>query len=218
MQKKIIAACVSLVAFAAVAVMPAVASATVGLTEPANTRLAVGALVEATNTESIVFVSNLGDVTCTKSTLTGDVKENTTTSVRVTITKATFTNNEGGQCTSSFGNWTVTTEIAKVDWCITSTETGKWHLQANACGNTGTALNFTLENAFTGECKYTRSHATGPVRGTYTSGGNTLSITNTVAGSGFVKSSGGFACPSEGTLRGAYTLETDETFTHIIVD
>jgi hypothetical protein len=210
MHRKLIATCILLVAFAA---MPALASASPVLTDE-GVPVAVGKKIAGTNTTNIVFTGSFLKVTCTVSTLTGEVKENSGTSLKGTMTKATFTNAGGADCTDSFGTlWKVTTEIAKTDWCITtnSTMSDKFNLQAGACGAIAAALNFVLESGST-VCNYTRA-ASSPVVGTYTTSTSVLTMSEPE----FTLVSGGGLCPGTGKLDGSYTLETDETFTDVTI-
>ena len=64
MHKKLIAACVSLVALAALA-MPALASASPVLTTSAGATVATGTAIKAT-LSSWIFTTGSGNVTCTK--------------------------------------------------------------------------------------------------------------------------------------------------------
>jgi hypothetical protein len=207
MHRKLIATCISLVAFAAFAAMPALASASPVLTDE-GVALGVGKKIEGTNTTNIVFTGSFLKVTCTVSTLTGEVKENSGTSIKGTMTKATFTNAGGADCTDNFGTlWKVTTEIAKTDWCISTNNTmgDKFTLQAGACGGAAAALNFVLESGST-VCNFSRA-ATKPVEGTYVTGTDVLTMSEPE----FTLVSGGGLCPGTGKLDGSYTLETDET-------
>lgn len=205
MTRKLLATCVSLAAFAALAVIPAMASASPVLTEN-GVAVPVGAKVDATNSGNILFTTSSGTVTCTKSTFTGTVITNTGTHIEGTIETATF-KGEGPEetCKSTFifnPSFKVTPE--NLHWCITSGGADAWSIRGGACGAAAKNLRFTLDNSVVGNCTYERATVTG----TYET--NKTPVTLKVGASQtFTKVAGGSACPATGTLSGGWTLETD---------
>lgn len=197
MTKKILAICAALVAFAAV---PAVASAAPHLTTNTGTAAGVGDTITATNTSSILFTSNLGTVTCTSSNLHGTVATNTGKNIEGTISSASFTGGgTGGACTSWLGNVTVTPE--NLHWCIKSSVLGSFTLRAGGCAEAQKNLKFTLHfPSFS--CTFER---TSSVSGTYKSNENDVGLLLTGEPE-FVRTVGGFGCPSSGKLHAAYKL------------
>jgi len=202
MHKKIIAICAALVALA---VVPAMASASPVLTE-GGVAVATGSSIVATQDGNIVFTSSLGPVTCVKSTLSGTVSSNTGKLIEGNISSATFTNETGGDCTSSWaGEVKVTPE--GLPWCIktTSTTADTFLIRGGGCSAAEAPLTFTLDFTAGGfSCKYSR---TGGVSGTFNT--NVTPATLTANATEFIGVAGnGGLCPSKGTLDAKYTLET----------
>lgn len=196
MHKKILAACAVIAAFAA---MPAVASASPELQTSGGVKSTVGETISATDTGNIVFTSNLGSVTCSESTLHGQVVANSGKLIEGTIESASFTGNGGGTCSSWTGGVTVTPE--NLHWCIKSSSNGKFSLRGGGCNEAERNLAFTLHFSF-GSCKFERS---GGVAGTY--GMNVSPVILTLTGEPeFTRVSGGFGCPSSGKLHAEYEM------------
>jgi len=139
MSKKLITACMALVALAAFA-LPAVASASPQITHPTGTRLdpkAAGAectgvketiCIKATNVGETLLKDGEGKNTltkCTTATMTGYLRRNSGTEIEADIHTATFSGtgaefNGMHECTGSIGNLTVTTNgedpaLTKID-------------------------------------------------------------------------------------------------------
>jgi len=151
MSKKLITACLGLLALAAF-ILPATASAAPEITHPTGTRLnpttgsctsvAGTVCVTATNVGETLLKTDpaSGEPTvlarCTTAAMTGYLKKNNGTEIEATIHTATFSGTGGlsngmNECTGSFGNITVTTNGNKVDnesvtngtpWCIRATK------------------------------------------------------------------------------------------------
>lgn len=206
MRSKLTAACLALAAFAAMALVPAGASANPLLTDAGGT-VKVGSTIEATNVGNITLSSGLGNISCQSSTLTGNVTANTAGNINGDITKATFTGTgANGHCTSTIiFNPTFTVDTAEsLPWCLTNEgNTDNWTVRGGACNAAAKNLTFTLTGAFT--CKYTRATVTGTFNTT------TSPATLTIgAGQTFTKEEGSSAlCPETGTLSGAWQLYTD---------
>lgn len=206
MRNKIIAACVALVAFAA---LPSMANAIV-LREEGGVLVNVGSKIEATNEGNTVFSGSFGKVECTKSTLTGEVTVNGTSAVEGNITAATYTGEEAeGKCSSAFFGPTKVT-ITSLPWCLrtTSKSADKAELRGGNCSEAAKNLEFTLDSSI-GNCTYraasvtSNEYVTGQVPGT-------LKFENQP----FTGISA-FPCPTTGSFTGAYILETDESTTGV---
>jgi len=234
MSKKLITACMSLVAFAALA-LPAMALAgppTIGETDAGNvfTPLSVPNNVTATNVGNAKFFVGTEVISeCSKVVITGDLlKNNDTEGIEATITTATFEGtgavaNGMKECTGApvIGSLTPTTNGGGVDgenvaggtpWCIKNVA-GKdeFTVRGGACPEKARAINFILDTTSAGQCTYTRAAA---ITGTFVtdktgSEDAVLTVNPTAAGSEFTKSAGGVLCPAKGSLEMAFTLETD---------
>ena len=126
MSKKLITACMALVALAAFA-LPAVASASPQITHPTGTRLNPETgecttvkktiCIKATNVGETLLKDGEGKNTltrCTTASMTGYLTKNTGTEIEADIHTATFSGtgaafNGMNECTSSTGNFTFTT-------------------------------------------------------------------------------------------------------------
>jgi hypothetical protein len=205
MQKKLITACLALVAFAAFAIAPALASASPVLTEDNNgVAVPVGTKIIATNTGDTLMTTSLGTIHCTKAVITGELVKNNGTEVEGTISSASFTGTGAEErCTTAFlGNIKVTPK--RLPWCIkakSSFTADTFQLTSGACPGGG-IMEFTLDSSTVGECTYTKASVTGSfITGT---GGDL-----TVSEQEFVKSAGSGFCPGSGKLDMTFDLYTD---------
>jgi hypothetical protein len=235
MSKKLITACMALVALAAFA-LPAAASAAndPDLTHPTGTLLnpatgsctGVGSTVcvTATSVGNQLLTDTSGNVltTCSTASMTGYLSKNNGTEVEATIHNTTFAGTGGAvngenECTGSFGNVTVHTNIGNgTPWCLRSTAgmaEDEFQVRGGACSEASRSITFVLTSTTVGTCKYSRTE---PVKGTYTThstGDAILTVTGSGATGGtdteFTKEEGGIFCPSNGTLDLKFTLETD---------
>jgi len=241
MGKKLITACLGVLALAAFA-LPAIASAsnTPEVTHPTGTRLATGTKILATSvgepatlrTDPANQENNSSEITsCSKVTMTGELTKNDGKNVEGNITTATFEGTGAAykgmnECTG-LGGMTPTTNGGGVDgetvtngtpWCLRSTEamvTDEFQIRGGLCSEASRAINFVLHTTLGPEtCTYTRAN---PIIGTYTTddtGDAILSVYSkpkTYSDTTFTKSGGGVLCPSTGTLNMSLTLETDTT-------
>ena len=229
MRKKLITVCMALAAFAAFAVVPAVASAEnrpiLTETEVPQKALAVGTKIKATNVGTTYLKRTDGSVIleCTTAVMTGTLVKNSGGNMEGTISSATFagtgTEVEGEkECTGAVSA-KVTSE--GLPWCIRSTTTMKtdeFQVRGGDCTKAETKIKFTMATTGIGSCSYEG----GPVVGTYhTDEPSTQDALMTVPGQNskgeddprsiFTKSAGGFLCPSHGYLDMDFTLETDTT-------
>jgi hypothetical protein len=217
MHKKLMTACMALVAFAALAVMPAVASATndPDVTYPTGTLLAAGSTLKATNVGETLMTDTSGNVLtrCTAATMTGTLTKNNGTEVEGNVSSATFSGTGSeGRCTATFGNSTVDPKPATngLPWCLRSTPamaTDEMQLRGNECSKAARPIRFLL-NTSVGECAYERASA---VVGTYTTdlSGQDATVTVTKQLFSAVAGTNGFFCPAEGLLDMTFTLERD---------
>jgi hypothetical protein len=232
MSKKIILACLALVAFA-VFVLPATASASPRLCE--TTKLEGGGEGEPCTNVGLVNVkgtnvgnwvletSTLGNVVCTGVTMTGNVTKNSGTNVEGDITSATFSGGgTGGDCTGSLGtSIQVITNIGNgVPWCLFANSemaADRFEVRGNACNAAKRSITFKFNITGLVDCWYNRE---ANVVGTFT--------TDTATGEDAVlsfekqqwnlekeESTSIFApkCPETGSLTGKATLETDSATT-----
>jgi hypothetical protein len=215
MAKKILAICAALVAFA---VVPAVASASPELQTSGGAKVATGTAIKATNVGNVVFTTGFGSITCTKAEMTGEVVENSGTSIAGTIKTAHFTGNHDNttNCGTTIPGITmvkVTAEVSSLShWCLTSTPEHKWHLRGGGCAEPAKGLKFTLHlfNSSTeaiGSCSYERTAASGPIIGTYVTNVSPLELTVT-SGNVFTRLGENFLCPSSGTLDAKFKVQT----------
>jgi len=216
MYKKLITACMAITAFAAF-VLPASALAVnePQLTEGASL-VAVGSTIVGTATET-KFTTTEGAalVTCSKATMTGTVKANSSNKVEGEIPKgsaifqgtgAVNADNNLPECTGSFGNAYITVTTALCVISNTALANDEFNVTGGACGTNG-KVGFIIGSTTAGACTY---ESTGAVKGTYTTNGTQASLTtiDTSAGSGAKLISGGFLCPTSGALAMTFTLET----------
>jgi hypothetical protein len=206
MHKSIFMTTIALVAFAAV---PAIASASPVLTEGGvalKPTAESGGKILATNSGNIVLTTSIGNVTCTKSTLTGSLLKNSGSHIEGTAEKATFTNNAGGDCSSTFPfNPTFEVVPENLHWCITSATAGAWSIRGGGCNEAGKNLRFTLKSSAGYFCTFERATVTG----TYVTGVSpaTLKVGSSQT---FGRTAGADGvCPPSGTLDGGWNLYTD---------
>jgi hypothetical protein len=217
MNRKLIAACMAVAAFAAF-VLPATASATNDpqLTE-SGSLVPVGSLVVGTPVGETAFTSTSGStlVTCGSGLATGKVLKNSGGTLEGEMTTYTYSgtgavsaHNGLKECTGSFGNAYIT--VTNTPLCIRSTPTMATHegqIGGGGCGTNG-KVKFTIGSTTAGACEY---ETTSTVKGDFTTNGTEtqLTVRNTQAGSGVKLIKGGFLCPSSGMFKGSGTLETE---------
>jgi hypothetical protein len=234
MSKKLIMACLGVFAFAAF-VLPTVASAAPELTHPTGTRLATGTKITATNVGNALFKEDGGFgltlAECTNVKITGELTKNNGTEVEGTVSTATFQGagsaHDGMNECSGLGSLTPTTNGGGVDentvaegtpWCVRATSAmaaDEFQVSGGACGGAARKITFILETTSFGACKYERTAATGPIKGTFTTDTGTSptdAIMHLAAGAnttftGEAGNPGG--CPTNGVLQMSFTLETD---------
>lgn len=200
MSKKLIAACMALAAFAALAIVPAAASASPTLTFPTGTKASTGLTLTGTNVGETVMTGAF-NVRCTTSHMHGTVTENSGTSIKGNITAASFSGSgTGGDCTSAFGSTKV--EVTSLPWCLSSGKEDKFEVRGGLCSEASRAIKFTLEITGTGPCRYEKSS----VAGTFKTHPEDAVLTISEQEAKLYE--GGFFCPSSGKLDMTFTLET----------
>ena len=203
MHSKLMAACLALVAFAAMALVPAMASAQT-LEETNGTTVPAGTKIDATQSTSIIFDTSSGNVTCSESTLTGTVtQEGAGVPVKGTVETAKFTGPGGGRCTSTIiFNPTFQVTVENLHYCLEGSQAADtWSIKACTAGQN---LKFTLHSNLGFSCTYERASVTG----TFETGKDlTLKVGASQTFSVIAGSSS--ACPTSGTLTGGWNLYTD---------
>ena len=210
MKGKLIAACISVVAFAAFGIAPTMASASPVLTDTVSgvvKTVEVGKKISAINSEPIVLSTGLGNVTCSFSELTASVHTNSGTLIKATIEKAVYTGTGSeGRCTSTLPfNPQFVVDVENLHYCIESEPTDKFIVRGGGCTEGAKNLRFTLTNALLGSCTYEKASVTG----SHTTGGDPAPASLTLTEQEFTKVAGGSSCPASGKLKGAYRLYTD---------
>lgn len=232
MSKKLITACLALVALAAFA-LPASASASPELgetVEGAFSKLAVGSKITGTNVNGTTkFLNDEGTgvlAECEKAVMTGEVTSNTGTHIAGNITTATFYGGGEGElfkmqeCDGTFGDLTPTTNSGTdtenvtngTPWCITTNGKDEFTVRGAKCSEEQRAITFVLDTTLlfggTTECKYSRSEA---IKGTYTTHPEDAVFTLKGGANTTFKGEAGnnFVCPATGSLEMSFTLETD---------
>lgn len=219
---RLVKACIALAAFAAIFVVPSMASAALELTHPTGTRAPVGTNILATNVAhsttptQTVLTTNIGNVTCAKATITGTVTKNDGTTVEGTISTAEFGGTHevttSGHCAGSgiLGSQITPTpshtsdEDKSLPWCLKAEKEHVFRVWGESEGSCAKKrpVTFTLHGAIT--CTYEKPE----VIGTYTTHPSDLIVT--VNKQIFTRSASSSAfCPKEGGLDLAFTLATD---------
>ena len=220
---KLVKACIAMAAFAALFVVPSMASA-IQLTSPTGTPAPVGLKIQGTNVAHAATVKNtqlkgaFGTISCEEAELTGEIKTNGPTHVVGEITTGEFKKGGGtaASCTGPLGDVIVTPNHANnpvhngassLPWCITAganDEVKVWGKVGSCTGNPEKRpVVFTLHmGGFS--CTYSKAE----VIGTYTT--HPAAAIATFASQKFTRvTSGSIFCPEAGELFLAFTLETD---------
>jgi hypothetical protein len=229
-MNKLIKVCIALAAFAAFAVLPAVASAENDATVRDNgVDLAVGSNILATDNdveispgtfdltgETRLTAANKTDVliSCTTNELTGTLTKNTHTEVAGEITAANFKGKTNvtphtTHCTGSTGDTAVT--ALALPYCLqikSTAATDTFNVRGGKCTEAAKAIEFT----FTATTILGQVHcimhrpANEPITGTYTT---TTTPAFTVKDIRFTKVATNGLCPDEGFLDMKLALHTD---------
>jgi hypothetical protein len=184
-MNKILKACIALAAFAALAVLPATASAvnTTTVVDANHVTLAPThaspiPIVGTDNHGTFTRLTGAGGntlISCTTNEITGNLETNTHTAVEGTITTATFKGKTGvgpvhtTHCTGETGDSLVNPNPATngLPWClqIKSIEpTEQFTVRGNSCTNAARPIRFTVQiTTFLGtvHCEYQAASVTG---------------------------------------------------------
>jgi hypothetical protein len=223
MSKKLITACMGLVALG-VFILPAAASASPVVTHPTGTTLSVAGTTCTGNAGICITATNIGELTlwdtahknplthCTKATMTGWLSKNTDTEIEGTIHSASFSGTgPNGECTSTFGGITVDTNLGNgTPWCLKAEAGDTFSVRGNSCTAASRSITFALTSTTVGTCKYQRANGS-PVKGTFQThaAGDAILDVNPTSNAAFTLEEGGIFCPASGTLDMTFTLETD---------
>jgi hypothetical protein len=220
-MNKLITACMALVAFAALAVGPATASAANDpqLTDNAGKMVGAGTLFLGTQVNSMLIkdTSNNAIVTCTAGEVTGTVVKNAMSTVEANITASGFGGAGEKQATEPNPECTGIVSAGFTgekwgDWCLRSTPAmadDEFQMRGEECAKAATNLKFILATTTIKDCEY---EATGVLKGTYkthpTDALLTFAPTSSTTGFKRVGASSMF-CPASATLELTLTLEKD---------
>jgi len=207
--------CAAFAALAVFSVIPAAASASPQLTAPTGTTAATGTKIQGTNIGPIRFIASGLTVECSFGRLTGALTKNNGPEIEWTIESAVFQGivaNE--QCTSTLGSTGVTTSVGNgTPWCFRASNIAadEFQIRGNKCASVTRSITFALDVPGA-ECKYERTTATGPIKGTFATHPEDAVISMTTVGAQFAgESTNSFICPPSGGLEMKFTLETDPT-------
>jgi hypothetical protein len=231
MHKKLITACLALVALAAFA-LPAMAQAAnkATLTQPTGTPMTAGTKITGTNIGPTFLRSTVGaeQLKCTSDLMTGELTKNETGNVQVNISSATFNGEGPGSRCTGFVNAHVSPlglgTGAGQGWCLKSNSTtegttDEFQVLGGKCTETAKKIKFLLLPETGGECEY-ESTSTIAARGTYTTDTTGDAIVTTPRSGHTPTEDAGFTkirdttpfslCPSSSGLEMTFTLEKDE--------
>jgi len=219
MSKKLILACMAVAAFAAFVVLPATASAT-RLCETTTDdvtcdNIAINQNIRGHLTGNSVMTDANGNtlLTCSTAEITGLLTKNSGGVVEGDIETAHFTGTgANGECTGSFGNVTVDTNIGNgVPWCLSVNNSDTFKLRGNSCTKETRSITFVLTSTTVGTCKYNRTAAAEGTITTDETAGTSEDAEGTLTAVEWTKEEGGILCPSVGRLDMTFTLETDKS-------
>jgi hypothetical protein len=215
MSHKIFATGVAMLAFAAFAVVPSVASATSPeLVNKAGTAVAKGAALKA-ESSNLVLSSAKGNIECEKNILEGTVTKNEAKgeAIEAEFTKGSFTGKaEAGKTTCKTGIKPYTgVELTSenMGWCFKTTSSGaamEWELKTCAAGKEVLFRAQFFENGAPRlTCTYGRTTVTGTYNTPNTEKGEKTHLI--VGGSqSFTRIFGNESCPPNMTLSGEFGL------------
>lgn len=204
----------AITAFLAMAVVPALASASpVGtLQDHAGVTQGPGTLIIGTSTNLKFTTNNGATIQCKTNTMTGEVTANTGHNFAGKITAASFTgsgsSHTGAHCDSSLGLATITP--GNLPWCLTGVagvETDTVTLDGCTEGKniefkaTVTPFGFSVAT-----CTFEN---TDHVVASYVTNASPLVLTVKATTAGFKKLEGPESCGTHGSLSGSFTLARD---------
>jgi hypothetical protein len=221
-MKNLLRAIIASAAFAALFVVPSIASASPELTSPTGTRAPVGTLFTATNvahgatTKTFKTTLSAGTMECATATFTGEVIENTGTSFVGTIStfelKGTPAEPNANHCASPFGATTVTPNhtsnpshngVASLPWCIKANALNDQFTIYGCTNGQARAITIVYHAGGIGACTYQKAFITG----TYTT--HPADAILTIAEQEFTKVTGNAFCPTSFKIDLALTMTKD---------
>lgn len=204
MNKRMLAACVSLVAFAAFAVVPAIASASPELQTSAGAKVATGTAIKAFSS-NLVFSSSKGNLECAENTLNGKVTENSGTSIKGEISSATFKASGGGsECKTSIPGGTATITPEGLPWCLSTIGTDEVTI-TGCSGTIGFSAQIKVFGFTVATCKFA---ANPDIVATYKTSTSPLVLTIKSGPFKYVSGNTEFCSSTGGTLSGSFTVTT----------
>jgi hypothetical protein len=225
-MKNLFRSALAIAAFAALLVVPSIASASPELTSPTGTKAAIGTKFLATNvahaatTKAFTTTTAAGNMTCQNATVTGEVVKNDGTQLVGTISTFELSGSSGEPCASPFGPATITPNhtsnpthngIGSLPWCMTFGAKDEFTIFGEAGGSctSGQTRPVTIVYHFGGaggsfSCTYQRA----AIKGTYTTHPADAILTIAQQEFSLITSSAIF-CPSSFSIDMALTLATD---------
>lgn len=224
--------------FAALFLVPSVASASPELTHPTGTTAPVGTLIEMKNVahssspKGFATTGSTGTFECATTTLTGEVTKNSGTQIQINITTAEFRGTPaepisahcfqpgGYGATTMTPNHTSTFEheyaagkkSTSLPWCFTvEGAEDKFSLRGGKCSEEARPLMFLYHSAVAGACTFQK-----PVlSGTYTT--HPSDAIFTLQKETFTKATGNVFCPGAWDMDWSFTMTTDGNNTPIYI-
>jgi hypothetical protein len=214
MRGKMLMLCISVVAVAAFATLPAIAIAAAAsptLEDDAGDVLAPHSGDIKAVSINLVFSGGASfSLLCAMSTFEDELTVNAGSVVEADVSTASFRNSTGGtKCATTFaGPLTAEITTENLPWCLkaTAAPADTLVIDDGTCGTTPRKAIAFILHLFNGagtkvaECTYERASLTA----TYNANAPLVAILS--AGQTFTKRSGGILCPSTGTLLGSFTL------------
>jgi hypothetical protein len=168
MHKKLITACVALLALAA-AVAPGTAFGSPELLTSGGVKVAVGTGITGQNVGTITLTTASGNISCNKVEFSGKVTSNPGNLLEATLLSVTFAGDdpEEERCTSTIpdmggGTLTVKPTAGNLPWCLKSAKAGSWSFRGAGCAEAAKNLVLTEDlyseaGAELGSCVYERT-------------------------------------------------------------
>lgn len=226
---KLVKACIAMAAFAALFIVPSIASA-ITLETPTGTAAAIGKEIIATNVAhsttplTTKLTSGVGNIECETATLSGKLTANGGANVEGNITTAEFRGKPGSSphsvaCSGGFGGDTTVTpshssnpchtpegkpQHCSLPWCVKAGAEDVFTVRGGECSQAARPLTFSLHTSTLGTCAYEKASVTG----TYTT--HPADLVMTISNQVFKRITGSVFCPSEGVLQMAFTLNSGD--------
>jgi hypothetical protein len=208
MHRKLRAACVPLCAFAALIILPAVASGSPVMTTSKGAIAPVGTKYKGTTIGPTRMTAGGGVVLeCSAGVNSGVLTKNTGTQIEGEIeTLEVSGTGPGGDCTSSLGNFKVTTNVGNgVPYCMSATKgSDTLSIRGGSCSSAARPITYLVDMTSLGiSCGYERTTA---ITASFTTSPSDATATQSEVE---FKSEAGnsFFCPTGVKLDAAMTLE-----------